>query len=518
MLQAPTGKSKVRSDTGSTAIVPRQQRAKASYADTERLHSGEPAGDRATSGSESIHQGFDGSHQRFGNQAVLRMLSLSAPRIQAKITVNQPGDVFEQEANRVADQVMRMPDPVAAPNLRSIPSGGARLRRKCASCDEEHRIQRKENSAGPTVAPSTVHDALNSPGQPLETETRAFFEPRFGHDFSQTRLHYDDQAAQSAHDVNALAYTVGHDIVFGTAQYSPASHAGRRLLAHELTHVIQQRQDTPTTARPTAPGQIALISPSMIQRKVDCNLEPINTECAGAAASCQSVKDYCAKKYPGAKELDKLHADAVAGATGYKSDYPNAADNLLHFLGGSGKEKVMNVDIFRNHKTFNEKLTDHLSKFLEGAKKRYDSGALKVGGPAVEMVWTDTANAFSIPYTDLGLAVGGYTLCSKVMAKAIDPKETGGSADYLWIRFDPWTMQAFDCYNWDPGKGIGLPFATDNDFCCLEDAGRSKHFVVRTDPWSVAVSIQNIRTTPEKPSAPPPKAPSKDSKDSDDRR
>ena len=119
-----------------------------------------------------------------------------------------------------------------------------------------------------------------------------------------------------------------------------------------------------------------------------------------------------------------------------------------------------------------------MAKFMEGAKKRFESGELKIGGPAVEMVWTDTANAFSLDYNDLGLAVGGYTLCSKVSASAKDPKEVGGSSDFLWVRFDPWTIQAFDCYNWDPGKGIALPFATDNDLCCLENAGRGKHFRV----------------------------------------
>ena len=149
-----------------------------------------------------------------------------------------------------------------------------------------------------------------------------------------------------------------------------------------------------------------------------------------------------------------------------------------------------------------------MAKFKEGARKRFESGELKIGGPAVEMVWTDTANAFSSgTYNDLGLAVGGYTLCSKVSAKALDPKEVGGSKDYLSVRFDPWLMQAFDCYNWDPGKGIGLPFATDNDFCCLENAGRAKHFRIRTDPWTEAFPVETVRIAPEKPPAPPPTTP-----------
>jgi hypothetical protein len=81
---------------------------------------------------------------------------------------------------------------------------------------------------------------LNSPGQPLNGGTRAFMEPRFGHDFSRVRVHADAKAAESAQAVNALAYTVGTDVVFGNGQYEPATANGQRLLGHELAHVVQQ--------------------------------------------------------------------------------------------------------------------------------------------------------------------------------------------------------------------------------------------------------------------------------------
>lgn len=97
---------------------------------------------------------------------------------------------------------------------------------------------------GPMTAPPIVHDVLNSPGQPLDSATRAFFEPRFGHDFSQVLVHVGERAEQSARDVNAHAYTVGHDIVFGAGKFSPATQEGRRLLAHELTHVVQQNRNS----------------------------------------------------------------------------------------------------------------------------------------------------------------------------------------------------------------------------------------------------------------------------------
>ena len=93
------------------------------------------------------------------------------------------------------------------------------------------------NSAG---VPSSVPQVLSSTGQPLGHQTRAFMEPRFGHDFSDVRIHADAPAARSANEVNALAYTVGRHIVFSANQYRPGTAAGDRLLAHELTHTIQQ--------------------------------------------------------------------------------------------------------------------------------------------------------------------------------------------------------------------------------------------------------------------------------------
>src|SRR5262249_48872991 len=86
-----------------------------------------------------------------------------------------------------------------------------------------------------------VHEALNSPGQPLDARTRAFFEPRFGYDFSSVRVHTDAKAAESARAVNALAYTVGRDVFFGAGQYAPNTAPGQKWLTHELTHVMQQR-------------------------------------------------------------------------------------------------------------------------------------------------------------------------------------------------------------------------------------------------------------------------------------
>lgn len=115
---------------------------------------------------------------------------------------------------------------------------------ECAECHQRRlaTIQRAAVSAAPVNAvPPIVHEVLNSPGQSLDAGMRAFMEPRFGHDFSQVRVHTDARAAESARAVNALAYTVGRNVVFGAGQYVPGTNAGKRLLAHELTHVVQQR-------------------------------------------------------------------------------------------------------------------------------------------------------------------------------------------------------------------------------------------------------------------------------------
>ncbi|MGH9508475.1 MAG: eCIS core domain-containing protein [Terriglobales bacterium] len=102
-----------------------------------------------------------------------------------------------------------------------------------------------------------MHEVLGSPGQPLDPATRAFFEPRFGHDFSHVRVHTDAHAADSARAVNALAYTVGRNIAFGAGQYLPTTSVGKHLLAHELTHVVQQRVD-----RSSVLGKLVMNAPN----------------------------------------------------------------------------------------------------------------------------------------------------------------------------------------------------------------------------------------------------------------
>jgi len=159
-----------------------------------------------------------------GNQGVQRLFNSSA--IQAKLKIGQPGDKYEQEA----DQVMGMPEPL--------------VQRQPEEEEEEETLQSKEtpdqNYSGVTPDIESRIQSLKRGGKPLPESIRTFFEPRFGVDFSKVRIHTDTQAAENSKALNARAFTVGHNLIFGAGQYTPYSNSGRKLLSHELTHVVQQ--------------------------------------------------------------------------------------------------------------------------------------------------------------------------------------------------------------------------------------------------------------------------------------
>jgi hypothetical protein len=162
-----------------------------------------------------------------------------SPRIQRKLSVNSPGDSYEREADQVAEEIAGKENSLLQ---RKCSCGGS-----CPDCsgddDKKKKVQAKNldtNEQQPIVAPDSVHDVLNSTGNPLDEKTQALMEQGFGHDFSKVRVHTDTKAAESAKALNAFAYTAGKNIVFGGGHYAPETTAGRKLLAHELTHVLQQ--------------------------------------------------------------------------------------------------------------------------------------------------------------------------------------------------------------------------------------------------------------------------------------
>ena len=192
---------------------------------------------------------------QLGNQALQQLLR--ARRILPKLEVSRPGDPLEREADQTAEQVVQKK---AAP----CSCGG-----RCSKCSGEKapQIARRAEPGADRAVPAAQADLLSQlgSGQPLDTATRHSFEERFGVGFGSVRVHANAAAADSARMLRARAYTMGRDVVFGAGQYAPRTSEGRRLLAHELTHVVQQRDGLPptgqgirVTARP--PGDAAIVA------------------------------------------------------------------------------------------------------------------------------------------------------------------------------------------------------------------------------------------------------------------
>jgi len=182
-------------------------------------------------------------------------------------TGNTAGEIYEQQADHVADQVMRMPEPT---QQSAHVYADTYARYNTEQPVEEHQQPQTKRvrslDSGQTTPPS-VHEVLASPGQPLDRATRAFMEPRFGHDFSRVRVHTGPAAEQSVREVKAHVYTVGHDLAFGADRFAPETHEGRRLLAHELTHVMQTNTiGLMRETDPAAEDPQARLAPAAIDR------------------------------------------------------------------------------------------------------------------------------------------------------------------------------------------------------------------------------------------------------------
>ena len=175
--------------------------------------------------------------------------------LQPQLRIGASHDPLEQEADRVAEQVLAT---ATNPAVSHVPP----------------RIQRftGQPTGATATAPASVDRALAGAGQPLAPVLQQGMGQRFGHDFSQVRIHTDAQAAESARDVNAHAYTVGHNLVFGAGQFAPGTLEGRRLIAHELTHVVQQA---------------GFAGNNLIQR--NCRNHPDESYYAGAANYCRDT-------------------------------------------------------------------------------------------------------------------------------------------------------------------------------------------------------------------------------------
>jgi len=223
---------------------------------------------------------------------------------QPKLSINQPNDVYEREADNMADNVMRISnDAIHQPGLNHTTISP--VQRKCQHCEEEEKKLQRKEAGEPTIDASTENYISSlSGGKALEKNERSFFEPRMGCDLSNVRLHTDGNANQSAQNINALAYTHGNNIVFGPGQYQPGTDTGKKLMAHELTHTVQQT--------------------GSVQRAPGCSYEKMLNEITGVGKDTKYLKakpDSAADNFPGEPVVD---GDAVVvkntgGAATYSS-------------------------------------------------------------------------------------------------------------------------------------------------------------------------------------------------------
>lgn len=256
-----------------------------------------------------------------------RLLGQRNPSIQPRLRIDQPGDRYEQEADEVAEQIMRMPEtgvPGGPPGptqhrdtrLQRLCSTGRGLRRK--EEESQRTSEAPDQFAEITPEIEAQIEALRGTGQPLSESARAFFEPRLGHDFGGVRVHTDARAASTSRALRAQAFTIERDIVFGAGQYAPETATGRQLLAHELTHVVQQgaasrvqrpahradardhRAQPDAVSRPLAPGasSIRLIVPD----GPEILIRPPSIDTSGAPSVGPATDEQAVAEQPAAEQ------------------------------------------------------------------------------------------------------------------------------------------------------------------------------------------------------------------------
>jgi hypothetical protein len=220
----------------------------------------------------------------------------AAVTLQPKLTVSQPGDAFEQEADRVADQIVN-----GAGNSSMQPGSGPHsVQRMCSDCEEEDKeesVQRKSGSGADATVSSEAQSyiqSMDSGGASLSEPETQYYEPRFGRSFGNVKIHTGGAADKAARSINARAFTVGSNIAFANGEYDSGSVSGRKLLAHELTHTLQQSSGADYVQRgssgllggkccnPAARVEWALVGAGVWKK-----LEP--DECTGTTEDCDGM-------------------------------------------------------------------------------------------------------------------------------------------------------------------------------------------------------------------------------------
>jgi len=308
-----------------------------------------------------------------------------APRIQAKRAVSQAGDPLEEEADWVADHVVRDD---SNPGALSV-AGSRSVQRKCATCeaggsacpeceeeeDKKGLVQRQAApSSAASINPEPVLETLGGDeGVPLGGPVRADLERGFGYQFAGVRIHAGDRAAHAARGLNALAFTIGQDIYFGSQQFQPETAAGRRLLAHELTHTIQQ---TPFSNRASESA-------------------PADGEHSGGAAGNRVIASPAANATVQRTEADANEARRLATEIYGALDGINDAPRALNALRGhdSARREAIATAFAADHGSLEDYLVDQLDdddrvnalRLLHAPEENDDCGFM---GRALVAGWT----------------------------------------------------------------------------------------------------------------------------------
>ena len=284
-----------------------------------------------------------------GNRYVQRVVA----GIQAKLKVGQPGDKYEQEADRVAEQVMQMPEPQVQRQLKEEEEEEEEpiqtkslaepisplIQRQVEPEEEEEQIQtkpiaeqitpiikaeeedeeetlqaKKEPGQTPTAAPNIEGqiNAMRGGGRSLSKSTRAFFEPRFGYDFSEVRVRTDSAAVQAADSIGAKAFTAGRNIVFGSKVDNPEASVHRQLLAHELAHLVQQDKGSvrptaqiegvPINDNPQLENEADKLASEVSHKHFNGNVKPSASQLIPAIASSSATVQLNADSIPSSRE------------------------------------------------------------------------------------------------------------------------------------------------------------------------------------------------------------------------
>lgn len=351
---------------------------------------------------------------------------------QPKLSINQPGDIHEREADAMADKVMRMP--VNDNDISFFkPAAFTSVQRKCAHCEEEEKLQRKElndESISPGKEFEDYTGKISSGGNALSSVARKFFEPRFGYDFSGVKIHTDSAAAKSAQSINALAYTTGSNIVFNENQFSPETDSGKRLLAHELTHVIQQNnlpkslrsgtiQRTPDDKHDLT--AVSLSGDHVLEKTFD-NEAIISRSSNSTGEHVRRIQEALILL---GIELPSFGADGKFGAETEKAvkEFQQKADmSVVEFDGIVGRKTLGLLDMsVRNGVISSDTDTAEKDFILKDNKKKAEDEACK-GKPADEVCPTTNTKV------DNGADEAAKRI-DKVIAEQLPPKKTD-KADY----------------------------------------------------------------------------------------